>query len=223
MYKFKKSKFLVLIPAYNELENLKKFVKKIDKFLPVYVLDDCSIDNTEQWLIKNNIKYFKNKKNLGYEKNLLNGIKKFKSRCDFLITFDGDGQHKVSDLKKVVKIKMSYDIIVLNRRNKNRFLEELISITSQFFFRLKDPLTGFKVYKTKILKKENFNEIGDFFLVDFLIKILKKNIKIINLEINTNKRIGESKVGGIISLSLKECKILLKLIFKKINLILFFK
>jgi glycosyltransferase involved in cell wall biosynthesis len=221
MYKFKKSKFLVLIPAYNELKNLKKFVKKIVKFLPVYVLDDCSIDNTEQWLRKNNIKYLKNKKNLGYEKNLINGIKKLKNQCDFLITFDGDGQHKVSDLKKIINIKTSYDIIVSNRKNKNRILEEVISATSQIFFDLKDPLTGFKVYKTKILKKENFNEIGDFFLVDFLLNLLKKKIEMINFEIITNKRIGDSKVGGRIDLTLKEFKILFKLIFKKIYLKLF--
>jgi hypothetical protein len=40
MYKFKKSNFLILIPAYNELENLKKFVKKVNKLAPVYILDD---------------------------------------------------------------------------------------------------------------------------------------------------------------------------------------
>ena len=221
MYKFKKSKFLVLIPAYNELKNLKKFVKKIVKFLPVYVLDDCSMDDTEQWLRKNNIKYLKNKKNLGYEENLLNGMKKLKNQCDFLITFDGDGQHKISDLKKIINIKTSYDIVVSNRKNKNRILEEVISFTSQIFFGLKDPLTGFKVYKTKILKKENFNEIGDFFLVDFLLNLLKKKIKIINFEIITNKRIGDSKVGGMIDLSLKEFRILFKLIVKKIYLKLF--
>ena len=46
MYKFKKSKFLILIPAYNELKNLKKFVKKANKLAPTFVLDDCSEDNT---------------------------------------------------------------------------------------------------------------------------------------------------------------------------------
>ena len=101
MYKFKKSKFLILIPAYNELNNLKKFLKKLNKLAPVYILDDCSTDNTDKWLLKNNIKYKKNKINLGYEKNLLNGIKKFKKNCQYLITFDGDGQHQISDIKKI--------------------------------------------------------------------------------------------------------------------------
>ena len=72
MYKYKKSKYLILVPAFNELKNLKKFIKKINKFSQLYVLDDCSTDKTDLWLFKNKIRYIRNKKNLGYEKNLLN-------------------------------------------------------------------------------------------------------------------------------------------------------
>jgi glycosyltransferase involved in cell wall biosynthesis len=218
MYKFKKSNFLILIPAYNELENLKKFVKKVNKLAPVYILDDCSTDGTKEWLSKNNIKYIKNKTNLGYEKNLLNGIKKFKKRFKYLITFDGDGQHKVSDLKKILNIKKNYDIIVCNRKIKNRILEEVISIISTIYFGVKDPLSGFKVYKTKILKRESFIKIGDFFLIDFLIKFIKDDLTIRNVEIITNKRVGSPKVGSAMRLVLKELMILLKIIFYRINI-----
>ena len=218
MYKFGKSKFLILIPAYNELENLKKFIKKINRLVPLCVLDDYSNDNTEEWLLKNNIHFIKNKKNFGYEKNLINGIKKFRKKYDYLITFDGDGQHKISDLKKIINIKMNYDIIVCNRKNKNRFLEVVISIFSNFFFGLRDPLSGFKVYKTIILKQKNFKEIKNYFLVDFLLTFVKSDLKIINIEISTKKRFGSSRVGNSISITFKELKILLKLISKKISL-----
>ena len=221
MYKYKKSKYLILVPAFNELKNLKKFLKKINNLAPLYILDDCSTDKTENWLIKNKIKYIKNKKNLGYEKNLLNGIKKFKSDCEYLVTFDGDGQHKVSDLKKIINLKRHYDIIVCNRKNKNRFLEEIISYFSQLFFGLKDPLSGFKVYKTKILNKSDFKKNENLFLVDFLFTFIQKNLKIHNFEIITQKRIGKSKVGGKISLRLKELRILLKLFSIKFNFIRF--
>lgn len=221
MYKYKKSKYLILVPAFNELNNLKKFLKKINNLAPLYILDDCSTDKTENWLIKNKIKYVKNKKNLGYEKNLLNGIKKFKSDCEYLVTFDGDGQHRVSDLEKILNLKKNYDIIVCNRKNKNRFLEDIISFISQLFFGLKDPLSGFKVYKTKILNKGDFKKNKDLFLVDFLFTFIQKNSKIYNYEIITQKRIGTSKVGGVISLSFKEIRILLKLFSIKFNFIRF--
>ncbi len=212
MYKYRKSKFLILIPAYNELKNLKKFVKKINDLAPICILDDCSIDKTEEWLLKNNIKYIKNKKNLGYEKNLINAIEKYRKKYNYLITFDGDGQHKISDLKKILNLKTDYDIIICNRKNKNRFLEFIISYMSNLLFGLKDPLSGFKVYKTKILKKNNFKEIGNYFLIDFLFNLIKKHLKILNIEIITSKRIGEPKVGRSASLFLKEVKILLRLI-----------
>ena len=219
MYKYKKSKYLILVPAFNELKNLKHFVKKINNLAPLYILDDCSEDRTENWLISNKIKYMKNKKNLGYEKNLLNGIKKFKSHCEYLITFDGDGQHKVSDLKKIINFNKNYDIIICNRKNKNRFLEEIISFFSYLFFNLKDPLSGFKVYKTKILCEADFKKNENLFLVDFLLSFITKNSSVYNYEINTKKRIGKSKVGGMISISLKEIRIIFKLFLIKFNLI----
>ena len=213
MYKSKKSKFLILVPAFNELKNLKKFVKKIKKIAPLCILDDCSSDKTENWLLKNNIKFIKNKKNLGYEKNLINGIRRFKKKSDYLITFDGDGQHRISDLRKIVNLDKTYDVIVCNRKVKNRFLEIIISYISQYFFGIKDPLSGLKVYKTNILKKNFFENIGDNFLLDFLIKLSQRKFKIINIEIVTNKRLGKPKVGNLINLTIKELKILSKLIF----------
>jgi len=218
MYKIRKSNFLILIPVYNELNNLKKFVKKINKLCPVYILDDCSTDNTDKWLFKNNIKYKKNKINLGYEKNLLNGIKKFKKNYKYLITFDGDGQHQISDIKKILKIKKNYDIIVCNRKVKNRFLEKIISIFSQNLYGFKDPLSGFKVYRTQILKEKNFKNIGHLFLIDFLFKFSRDGFRIINMPIVTKKRIGEPKVGSLISITLKELKILLRLILYKFKI-----
>ena len=217
MYKFKKSKFLILIPAYNELKNLKIFVKKINNIAPLIILDDCSTDNTEDWLNKNNINYIKNKKNLGYEKNLLNGIKKFKKYSEFLVTFDGDGQHKISDLKKILSFNTNYDILICNRKNKNRFIENLISFQSKILFGFYDPLSGFKVYNTKKLKNDMFIDIGEFFLVDFLLKFPKHNTRISNYSIVTKKRIDRSRVGSFFPILIKELKILFKLILTKIN------
>ena len=53
-------------------------------------------------------------------------------------------------------------------------MEEVISYFSNLFFNLKDPLSGFKVYKTSIFRNNNFNNIGDYFLVDLLLFFIKK-------------------------------------------------
>ena len=212
MYKLKKSKYLILLPSFNELNNLKKFVIKLKKISPICVLDDGSTDGTSEWLKKNKINFYRNKINLGYEKNLINGIKKFKKNCDYLITFDADGQHKISDLKKILQIKVPYDIMICNRKVKNRVVENTISFIFNFFYKLKDPLSGFKVYRSKILKKKNFDRVNEYFLVDFLITFINK-YKIINYEITTKDRKDNSRVGNNIEMSLKELKILFKIIF----------
>jgi hypothetical protein len=214
MHKLKKSKFLIIIPSYNEFYNLKKFVKKVKKIAPVCILDDCSNDQTVQWLKKNKINYIRNKKNLGYEKNLINGIKKLKEYCDYLVTFDGDGQHKYSDLLKIMKIKKNYDIIICNRIEKNRLMEILISFIFKLLYGLKDPLSGFKVYKTNILKNHILKKVENLFLIDLLFGLLKKK-ESINFPINTNKRFGNPKVGNTINVNLKELRILFKIIYFK--------
>jgi len=211
MHKYKKSKYLVLIPSFNELNNLKKFVKTLSKLIPVYILDDASNDGTYKWLKKNKIHVYKNNKNLGYEMNLLNGIKLFKDKCEYLITFDADGQHKLSDIKKIIKKNKRFDVIICNRKNKNRILETIISKIFYIFFNLQDPLSGFKVYRTKIISETHLNQINNFFLIDFLLKFINKN-NIINMEIVTNKRNGLSRVGSSLLVNFKMLKIFFKII-----------
>ena len=52
MYKKKYDSLIILIPSFNELINLRKFVKKIHKRYEVLIVDDCSSDDTSVWLKK---------------------------------------------------------------------------------------------------------------------------------------------------------------------------
>jgi len=215
MHKLKKSKFLIIVPSFNELKSLKKFIKKINDLVPVFVLDDCSSDGTSNWLKKNRINFIRNKKNLGYENNLINGIKRLKDNCEFMITFDGDNQHKISDLKKIIKIKNTYDILICNRKYKNRTMEEFISILTFYLFGFKDPLSGFKVYKTKLIKEKYLKGNHKLFMVDFLFAF-KEKAKIINLEIKTRNRKGKPRIGSFIKVFFKEVLIFFYILFKKL-------
>ena len=75
MHKKKYDSLIILIPSFNELNNLKKFIKEIHKRYKVLIIDDCSSDNTSTWLKKNKINFIKNKKNIGYEQSLIKGLK----------------------------------------------------------------------------------------------------------------------------------------------------
>ena len=201
---------VVLIPAYNELNNLKKILKK-NKTL-FFIVDDHSNDNTESFLKKNKINYIRNKKNLGYEKSLLNGInyiiKNYKEK-KVICTLDGDNEHPINLVNNIYKLflKKNYDILVCNRKIKNRFLEEFLSRIFDIKYKIKDPMSGMKLYKINRLKKIiNFTS-NNFFLVDLLYLGIKNKFKIANYEIKTKRNLKNSKVGFGFKTQLKILKI----------------
>ena len=60
-------KTLLVIPAYNEQDNIVSLINKIDSFGYDYlVINDCSKDNTEKILKKCNINYLNNIYNIKY-------------------------------------------------------------------------------------------------------------------------------------------------------------
>lgn len=203
---------LIIIPSYNELRSLKKICKYFNKnkfnFL---VLDDHSTDGSNKWLKKNRIKFIRNKTNIGYERNLIKGFRYAlkKKKVKYVITFDGDGEHKKNDLLKVYKIlkKSKIDLLVCNRKNLNRWSEYILSFLFDLRFNLKDPISGFKVYSIIIIKKFlNIVKTNNFF-VDMVFFSLINNFNVKNFEIKTYKN-KNSKVGNSINTNLKILKCL---------------
>ena len=201
---------VVLIPAYNELYNLKKILKKKKKLF--FIVDDYSSDNTERFLKKNKINYIRNNKNLGYEKSLLIGmnyiIKNYKEKKT-ICTLDGDNEHPINFVNKIYKLflKKNYDILVCNRKIKNRFLEECLSRIFDEKYKIKDPMSGMKLYKIHGLKKIINFASNNFFLVDLLYLGIKNKFKIANYEIETKRNLKNSKVGFGFKTQLKMLKI----------------
>ena len=56
----------------------------------------------------------------------------------------------------------------------NRFSEYLLSFLYDFFYNIKDPLSGLKAYKVNILKNFKNNIKDNYFLVDLISSSLKK-------------------------------------------------
>ena len=80
MHNNKQCETIVLIPSYNDLDKLKILIKDIKKISDIFVVNDGSTDNTDIWLKNQKIRHINNKKNIGYEKSLLIGIKILKKK-----------------------------------------------------------------------------------------------------------------------------------------------
>lgn len=193
---------IILIPSFNEVQNLKKIIKKKYDFL---IIDDNSTDGTQELLKKNKIKYIRNTKNIGYEKSIIKGFKNIKKNIDYVLTIDGDGEHPINNIKKILNFakKNNADLVVCNRNKFNRFLEKVFSYFFYIRYKIKDPLSGMKLYYMPSLKKILSKTDKNNFLVDIIINSIKKNFIIKNYNISSQKKIGSSKIGNSIYVQIK--------------------
>ena len=173
-------------------------------------MDDCSTDGLSKEIkkLKNkNFTIISNKKNYGYEKNLLIGFQKvIKTSYDYVITFDADGEHDTKDLLRMEKYLAlnKVDLLIGVRKSKNRFIEKLLSFFFKIFLNIDDPLSGFKAYKINRLKETIAQIRTNFFLVDILTLFKRKKLLIKSIPVNSkildNRR---SRVGNEIFVNLK--------------------
>ena len=207
-------KFSIVIPLFNEAENISKLNSEIiqvlndlkntnNEFEIIYV-DDSSTDNTLKILkeINNNIstKIIKNNSNLAQSKSILNGIEV--SSFDNIILLDGDLQNDPKDIIKMIDVYNENENCLVHGFRKNRsdpyFKKILPSKIANFFVRkitnskILDHGCSLKIFDKNIIDTNEF--FGDFHRL-FAAQI-RQDINVIEIEVNHRPRIkGKSKYG----------------------------
>ena len=202
----------LILPSYNEEENLVKIFKKINnlklaKKIVVVLVDDCSKDNTKK-LNHHNYKfkliYKKHLKNMGLSIALESGFHLIKNKIkkkDYVITMDSDNTHPIKIIPSMIKLmnKKDSDIIIASRFLKSSrvnglsFFRKYLSIVARFIFsysfpykNLKEYTCNFRIYRSQLIKilmkNKKFFKNEDF---NIAVKIILYFIKNINsLKIN---------------------------------------
>lgn len=100
-------KILVIIPAYNEEENIVNTVTALKEKCPdvdYIIINDCSTDRTEKICEKNGFNYISLPINLGIGGGIQTGYRyAYKNGYDVAVQFDGDGQHNAEYIHDLVK------------------------------------------------------------------------------------------------------------------------
>ena len=208
--------FSLIIPVFNEEENLISLINEIKLFLTKYknfeliFVNDCSTDNTlkilENEKINFNFKIINNKTNLGQSFSILNGIKN--SNYDTIITLDGDGQNNPKDIPRLFEFyyKTKDASLVGGIRFKRRDnIIKIISSRLANFIRsnflkdgCKDTGCSLKVFdKTIFLKFEYFDGIHRF--MPALFKGFGYNTYFLNVD-HRKRKYGTSKYGTFLRL-----------------------
>jgi len=99
-------KIVAIVPAYNCQKSIKKVINDLNNHFvdTVIVVDDGSSDRTAELARKLGVEVITHRKNRGLGCALRTGFKEaLRRKFDLILTFDGDGQHLASDIKKVKK------------------------------------------------------------------------------------------------------------------------
>lgn len=193
-------KILIGIPVYNEEKKLPKLIKDLKKITAeIIVCNDGSTDNTEKVLENSGVHIINHKTNLGYGeaiKSIFNESRLMK--YDILITFDGDGQHRVEDIEKITKqIENDEADIVIG----SRFLDQNSKIptyrklgiktitkltNSSLTKSISDSQSGFRAYSKKVIDGISLRESGMGISTEILLKASKKGYRISEVPIIIN-------------------------------------
>jgi dolichol-phosphate mannosyltransferase len=130
--------FSVIIPTYNESNNIERLVLEIFNSLSEYknyeliIVDDGSKDNSLN-VIKNiqknhPVKLLEHNKNLGQSRSIYTGIQN--SSTETIVTLDGDGQNNPKDIPKLLEIYFSSNNITLVSGIRMKRKDNLIKIIS---------------------------------------------------------------------------------------------
>lgn len=100
-------KSLIIVPAFNEEQNLPGVVKDLRKNCPesdILAVNDCSTDDTLQVLEEQNILFLNLPVNLGIGGAVQSGYKyAVENGYDIAVQFDGDGQHDAKYVKALME------------------------------------------------------------------------------------------------------------------------
>ena len=186
-------KIAILICSYNEEKTIRNVVLEASKIGKVFLVDDCSQDKTKEKIEGLNIHYFKNNKNIGYERSLDKGFKiVLKKNYDLLITMDADGQHEIKSVKKIISRIKNFDILIGSRKKRIISLKKFYPFSNKYLG-IDDILCGLKAYRLKKFPK-NKNKLQNIIGTKYLFYGIINNLNISQVEISCKKRkVGRSR------------------------------
>ena len=214
----------IVIPAYNENENIIKLLKNIKKNINCFIIivDDSADLNTKKILTKynfKNVKYFNRGKKYGRGSAVLFGFKKLikmKKKINCFIEMDADMSHSPSELKRNISFfyKNSTDLLIGSRYLKNskiinwplsrKILSKLSNVLAKFLLGVpvNDYTNGYRFYSkaaTKTIITKCNKTGGGFIILSEIILVLWKN----GFKISEIKSIFRNRVRGESSVNLK--------------------
>lgn len=198
---------LIIIPAYNEEENIVNTVSEIKRLAPDFdyvVINDCSADNTLKLCRENKINVVDLPVNLGIGGAVQTGYKyAYKYGYDYAVQLDGDGQHDPSYLNEMFDkiVAEKADMVIGSRfiekegfqsyairRMGIRYFSMLIRILTGRT--ITDPTSGLRMTNRSIIEKFASEYPRDYPEPESTVSVLKEKKKVVEIPVIMNERKG---------------------------------
>lgn len=214
-------KSIVIIPTYNEIENIEKMVRKVmslDQF-DLLIIDDGSPDGTAQKVIElqkefdNRLFIEQRAGKLGLGTAYIHGFRwSIRHKYDLIFEMDCDFSHNPDDLPRLRKAcEDGADVSIGSRYTKggkvsnwpwNRVLMSYfasIYVRMILWINIKDTTAGFKCYRREVLEKINLDGVtfkGYAFQICMKYAAKKHGFKITEVPITfIDREFGTSKMS----------------------------
>lgn len=219
------SELLIVIPAYNEEENIENVVKRLKKEFPQFdyvVVNDGSKDRTAEVCRKNGFNLLDLPVNLGLAGGFQAGLK-YAARYgyQYAIQFDGDGQHRPEYIGPMLeKMKEGYDIVIGSRfiggkkpltmrMLGSNLIESAIRLTTGVD--IKDPTSGMRMFSRKMIG-EFINGLNYGPEPDTVSYLIKQGAKVAEVPVIMDERLLGASYLTPVNASVYMIKMLLSII-----------
>ena len=213
------TKVAIIIPSYNESENLGNLIDDINlnlKDVEIFVVDDSKDNYSEKILNQNkNVNFFHRGKKLGRGSAVIFGLKEsLKKNFNIFVEMDADFSHHPNELVEKINFfqRNNLDLLISSRYLKKSkiinwsFSRRIFSKMSNFLARtllripVSDYTNGFRFYSRSAAELITIKcgKIGDGFIIlsEILLQLNLHKFKIGEMEtIFVNRARGESSVN----------------------------
>ncbi|MFT5581790.1 MAG: dolichol-phosphate mannosyltransferase [Psychromonas sp.] len=214
---------LVIIPTYNEMENVSMMIERVMQYQEGYhllIVDDNSPDGTSDLVVKLQSKFpdrlqlLKREGKLGLGTAYIAGFKwSIANNYQYSIEMDCDFSHNPDDLSRLVNTceNENVDLAIGSRYCRGGKVKDwpmgrmLMSYFASVYVRMilwigvKDTTAGFKCYDNKVFEKIDLNNIpfkGYAFQIFMKYVVIRKGFKVKEIPILFKDReLGKSKMS----------------------------
>ena len=211
----------VLIPTYNERDNLPLIVERVRQSVPaadVVVLDDNSPDGTGEVADamaaadpQVTVIHRQGKEGLGAA--YLAGFRWALERgYDAIVEMDADGSHRPEHLSHMLDVAADADLVIGSRYVRGGKIvnwpadRKAISMAGNMYIKLvlgmpvNDATAGYRVYRAETLRTIGLDEVesaGYVFQTDLTVRTVRAGLRVVEVPITfVEREIGDSKMDG---------------------------